>query len=1049
MPIPKNLSPLFDNIIVGDAISEHSGISCYPAMDTRNDNKYILKVVSVPSSESQLEALYLAGALKDEDDAKKYFTQRIEELTKELDILQQLSRQNGFIGFDDYKAVPKESGVGYDLYILTLYKRSLEKHIAKNELTQLDAVNLGLDICSALTACRRNGYLFVNLKPSNIYISDNGEYKINDLGLVSLSALKYATVPQHYISAYTAPEITDPFASLNDTVDVYAAGMILYSIYNGNELPEESDAELAAPKYADQEMAQIILKACSKDPQERWSDPAQMGQMLVEYMQKNGVNSIPIIPVCEEEPVAAADEQIDAAASDAEEDSAAVVDTEDANDLAADDTQSDATENTSLTDADPCGPVDEPAQTRNEYVEAEQISLDELMAMLTAIEDQPKEDDQDDPAGIEPVVDGDACEDAAQQSEETIVPLPEDHQPDADSAVVTDTASDTCDSASQPEDNTGSDSDHNDSDGVYEGVSNEVSQILSQADALADITVPEPVVVPDATSFEPDDPREDTHPQTATETTEDQATMKNDNYFDDGYFTDEAPKKRSHWLRNTIIIAILLLILAGGFLFYRFYILRSVISFEINGTGNSLTVSVLTDADESLLTVSCSDPARKVVTVPVSNGTAVFTGLDASTEYTVSLNISGLHILKGTTEAKHTTPAETTIVQYTVDNGSTAGTVNIKFAVNGPDSEQWSFTYRAQGQPAKTQTFSGHSFILKDLEENTVYTGELKPEKDLMITSPLEITFTASELIRANDLRVISCTDNTLTVRWSAPESLTVESWFVRCFNDNYDKTQNVKNTTVSFTQLNSSEAFTVEVWAKGQTAKQTVNVAENSITVKDITADLSSAGKIALSWKADEIPQGGWTVYYTINDTETVYQATAASNKTTISPVGPGLKYTFSVAAADSSVSTFCDSISCVVPAAEGTFSATVNNNEISADDLQVTMCKRPGSSWSKSDLTDSSYTQTFQSGENAGFLIFLGKKFEEADLTFDVIIVITDEDGGLTGISTDVLNWNSMWEQNYCTLNMTSTPKDAGTYQAAIYFNNMLLDNFKFAVS
>ena len=80
---------------------------------------------------------------------------------------------------------------------------------------------------------------------------------------------------------------------------------------------------------------------------------------------------------------------------------------------------------------------------------------------------------------------------------------------------------------------------------------------------------------------------------------------------------------------------------------------------------------------------------------------------------------------------------------------------------------------------------------------------------------------------------------------------------------------------------------------------------------------------------------------------------------------------------------------------------------------------------------------------------MIFLEKKYEEADLSLDVIIVITDEDGGLTGISTSVLNWNSMWEQNYSTLNITSTPKDAGTYQAAIYFNNMLVSEFKFAVS
>lgn len=1038
MPVPKNLSALFDNIITGDAISQHNGISCYPAMDTTNDKKYILKVISVPASETQLEALYLAGALKNEEEAKSYFAQRVNELIKELDVVQQLSRQDGFIGFDDYKAVPKDASVGYDLYILTQYKRSLEKQLEKQPFTQLEAVNLGLDICSALTACRRNGYLFVNLKPSNIYIGNNADYKINDLGLVSLNALKYATIPQHYISAYTAPEITDPFASLNDTVDVYAVGMILYSIYNGNALPDMTASELPAPKYADPEMAQIILKACSADPQARWADPAQMGQMLVNYMQKNGANAIPIIPEVDETADEAAEQLCAAEVTDVEADAVAE---DDGNSLA----QQDDIVPVVIAGSTPLfGAEEQAAFTGN--IEAEQISLDELIGMIDAMEAEPSGD------GQEAYSDNEANQDTAAvlvDGQQVSAPALTDDASESTDGQAANGQEDLDAAIEQDSEDNGQAAEQTDAAPVYDGISEEVSQILSQADSLAEIVVPEPVVVPDVTALEYTQTQEDDHTDTASETVEDQDNMKNDDYFNEGYLNGEEPKKRSHWLRNSIIIAILLLLLAGAFLFYKFYVLKTVDSFSVTGSGNSLRVTVLTQTDENLLTVSCSDPSRKVVTVPVVNGTAVFTGLDASTEYTIELNISGLHILKGTTQTKYTTPAETTIVQYTVDTGDTEGTVNIKFAVNGPDSEQWSFTYHSDDQPAKTETFAGHSFTLKDLEMDKVYTGVLKPEKDLLITSSAEITFTASQLVRANDLRVISCADSTLSVRWSAPEGVTVESWFVRCYNSNYDKTQNVKNTTVSFTQLNCAEAFTVEVWAKGQTVKQTVNVAENSITVKDITADLSTPGKIALSWKADVIPQGGWTVYYTINDTETVYQTNTASNSTTISPVGPALKYTFSVAAADTSISTFCDSISCVVPDAERAFSVTVNNTEISADDLQVTMCRRPGANWSKADLTDSDYTQTFQSGANAGFLIFLEKKYEEADLSLDVIIVITDEDGGLTGISTSVLNWNSMWEQNYSTLNITSTPKDAGTYQAAIYFNNMLVNEFKFAVS
>ena len=46
--------------------------------------------------------------------------------------------------------------------------------MAKNAFTHLEALNLGLDLCSALAVCRQSGYLYVDLKPSNVYVSENG-----------------------------------------------------------------------------------------------------------------------------------------------------------------------------------------------------------------------------------------------------------------------------------------------------------------------------------------------------------------------------------------------------------------------------------------------------------------------------------------------------------------------------------------------------------------------------------------------------------------------------------------------------------------------------------------------------------------------------------------------------------------------------------------------------------------------------------------------------------------------------------------------------------
>jgi len=166
-------------------------------------------------------------------------------------------------------------------------------------MTHLGAVNLGLDMCAALAIARRSGWIYVDLKPSNIFISDDREYRIGDLGFMKLDSLKFSSLPRKYCSRYSAPEAQDIMSTLNETIDTYAVGMLLYQIYNNGLLPDEnhsSDEPLTPPANADYEMAEIILKACAPLPKDRWSDPMEMGQALVAYMQRNNINDVPIAP---------------------------------------------------------------------------------------------------------------------------------------------------------------------------------------------------------------------------------------------------------------------------------------------------------------------------------------------------------------------------------------------------------------------------------------------------------------------------------------------------------------------------------------------------------------------------------------------------------------------------------------------------------------------------------------------------------------------------------------------------------------------------------
>ena len=80
MSEPKLISPLLDQFAMGGAISDHDGVRCYPAMREESDDKYILKVISIPGSARQLDALLLSGAYPDAQAARGYFESLVNDV---------------------------------------------------------------------------------------------------------------------------------------------------------------------------------------------------------------------------------------------------------------------------------------------------------------------------------------------------------------------------------------------------------------------------------------------------------------------------------------------------------------------------------------------------------------------------------------------------------------------------------------------------------------------------------------------------------------------------------------------------------------------------------------------------------------------------------------------------------------------------------------------------------------------------------------------------------------------------------------------------------
>ena len=130
---PKIISPLLDGFALGDPVSEHDGVRCCPAIKENSDNKYIVKIIAIPASQTQMDALLLAGAYKDPEGAMEYYRELSDDVLEEARFLKNLSRLEGFVSYEGWQMEPiTRHRLGYEVYLVGSYKRSLEKYLKKH-----------------------------------------------------------------------------------------------------------------------------------------------------------------------------------------------------------------------------------------------------------------------------------------------------------------------------------------------------------------------------------------------------------------------------------------------------------------------------------------------------------------------------------------------------------------------------------------------------------------------------------------------------------------------------------------------------------------------------------------------------------------------------------------------------------------------------------------------------------------------------------------------------------------------------------------------------
>lgn len=987
----KLVSPLLDGFVMGDPISDRDGVRCCPAMRENSDDKYIVKIISVPASQKQLDALLLTGAYKDSAAAAEYFKSLAEDTVKEVRLLQQLAKLEGFLPYEGWQIVPMEGNeLGYDVYLLGSYKRSLESYLRRNTMTHLSAVNLGIDLCAALSLCRRAGFIYTDLKPSNVFLSGQREYRIGDLGFAKLSAMKYTSMPGKYVSRYTPPELHDPLATLNPTVDTYAVGIILYQIYNNGELPFAVKAPLKylpTPLNADYEMAEIIQKACDPNPRKRYQTPAEMGQALVNYMQRNCINDIPIVPPTAQNvsAQAAPEEAVPA------EDSAVAI-TEDAaiaetvnpaasqpeelhfmEHLVSDDTAPGADEADDLMDTPMSDEVDRILAQADELISHElDLTVDVEEPEVETVETEPEE-----PA-------------------EAPAAEPEEAQAESDAA---------------PEETDGD---------------------------VADFELPVPVATVAAEDdldfgFPLDVPMLPVEEETTTDKDSSVAVK---------------PRKKRGWIGIVIFLLILALLGGSAYYYYENYYLLPIDNMEINGHEDTITVKITTDVDETLLKVVCTDTYGNKQEKAVSGGQVVFADLNADTMYKITVETEGFHKLTGSCTGSYATAVETSIVDFTAKTGSEDGSVILNFTVDGPETQEWVVEYTAEGEEIISLPFTGHRVTINDLTVGKVYTFTLQPGPDMYLVGNTSLEYLATKIIVAEDLAIVSCDNGVLTASWTGPEDATVENWTVRCYSDaGFDETITVTEPGAEFSGISADNAYTVEVTAAGMSQSARAFVTANPATVTDVQVKYDAETGLALTWKSESAPEGGWLVMYSVDGSDTTEMAECTGTTAVVRNVISKATYSFQIKAADGST------VFGGTAEFEGVEVPAFNKYGLAASTIQSSLCHTPDKeNWNYKDVKDSDYTTSYTSGEKASLVLYTYSQFYLKTDETSVMFVIRNEDGKVIPSFTRTMTkvWRELWPDDgkYCYLDIPVMPTVDGKYSLEVYFNGHLVLTKKFSI-
>ena len=162
-------------------------------------------------------------------------------LRDEIQIMETLRGAPNIVIIEDFYF--KKNGPVSTLFVrmelLTSLQEELSDRQGRRKLSSIrEILKFGRDICTALIYCEKRGIIHGDIKPANLFVDRFGDYKVGDFGTSKhINSERTAqTLGGIGTVSYMAPELFRGFPC-NNTVDIYALGLVLYQLLNNGRIP--------------------------------------------------------------------------------------------------------------------------------------------------------------------------------------------------------------------------------------------------------------------------------------------------------------------------------------------------------------------------------------------------------------------------------------------------------------------------------------------------------------------------------------------------------------------------------------------------------------------------------------------------------------------------------------------------------------------------------------------------------------------------------------------------------------------------------------------